>query len=367
MKYKGSANFRHDTDAPAGILIANLGTPDAPDPASVRRYLAEFLWDPRIVEQPRWLWWLALHGVILRIRPARVAKAYQTVWTEYGSPLLAISRRQRDALQRALARRCAAPVEVALGMRYGQPSIASALESLRQKGIQQLLVLPMYPQYSATTTGAVFDDVFDELKAWRWVPELRLIQHYHDAPAFIAALADSVEAHWRAHGRADRLLLSFHGLPKRYIKAGDPYFCECHKTGRLLAERLGLADDDWYLAFQSRFGREEWLKPYTDHTLRDWANQGVRRVQVLCPGFSADCLETLEEIAEQNKSQFLAAGGESYEYIPALNDQAAHIDALATLLLCHASGWPMCDAAWDADTRGTALTQRDQRAQRLGA
>lgn len=367
MRYKGLPDFDHGADAPTGILIANLGTPDAAEPSAVRRYLAEFLWDPRVVEQPRWLWWLVLHGVILRVRPRRVARAYATVWTDDGSPLLAISLRQREALQRLLARQCAAPVEVVLGMRYGQPSIASALESLRRKGVRRLLVLPLYPQYSATTTAAVFDAVFDELKTWRWVPELRLIQHYHDDPGYIGALAASVEAHWTAQGRAERLMMSFHGLPRRYLKAGDPYYCECHATGRLLAERLGLTDDAWRLTFQSRFGREEWLKPYTDHTLRDWAREGIRRVQVICPGFSADCLETLEEIAEQNKEAFIAAGGESLDYIPALNDRPEHIDALAALALRHAADWPLCDAGWDASAQARARAERERRARAQGA
>jgi ferrochelatase len=310
---------------------------------------------------------MILHGIILRIRPARVAKAYRSVWTDQGSPLLAVSLRQRQAFQRALAQQCAAPVEVALGMRYGNPSIASAMESLRKKAVQRLLVLPLYPQYSATTTAAVFDAVFDELKTWRWIPELRLVQHYHDEPAYIDALAKSVEAHWRQHDRAERLLLSFHGLPKRYLKAGDPYYCECRKTGRLLAEKLGLSDESWCLTFQSRFGREEWLKPYTDHVLRDLAKQGVRSVQVLCPGFSADCLETLEEIDGQNRELFLSRGGESFEYIPALNDQDIHMEALTNIVLRYASDWPLTADVWDETRRAAELSERTRRARHYGA
>ncbi len=361
-RYKGEAGFRHDQTPCTGVLLVNLGTPDAPTPSAVRRFLAEFLWDPRVVEVPRPLWWLILHGVILRLRPSRVARAYQTVWSEDGSPLLSIATRQAQAVREQLPGHVGGRIEVALGMRYGRPSILQALDELRGKGMRRLLVLPLYPQYSATTTASIFDAVFAEFQRWRWVPELRLIQHYHDEPSYIDALAASVRDHWERRGRPDRLLMSFHGIPRRYFDAGDPYFCECQKTGRLLAERLALPEGQWRLAFQSRFGREEWLRPYTDHTLQEWGKQGVGRVDVVCPGFSADCLETLEEIVEQNRELFLHAGGKEFTYIPALNDRPDHAQALCSLLAAHMQGWERQAASTEAD-----LSDTRQRARALGA
>lgn len=358
--YIGPKDYRHDSPNKLGVLITNLGTPDAPTPAALRRYLGEFLWDPRVVETPRALWWLILHGVILRIRPRRAARAYQSVWSPEGSPLLAISKRQATALQTALSARLTGPVQVALGMRYGNPSIASALESLRQGGIRRLLVLPLYPQYSATTTGSTFDAVSAVLRRWRWLPELRFVMHYHDHPAYLDAVADSVRSFRAANPGEAKLLFSFHGLPKRYLLAGDPYHCQCHATARQISERLGLTHDAWQTAFQSRFGREEWLKPYADHLLRDWGKAGVERVQVICPGFSADCLETLEEIAQQNHAIFLKAGGVRFDYIPALNDSTAHIDALAQIVQEQSCNGLVTESE-------QALKDRTRRAMELGA
>ncbi len=359
--YIGESEFRHDSSGSLGVLLTNLGTPDAPTTAAVRRYLAQFLWDPRVVETPRWLWALILHGVILRIRPRRSAALYREVWTTEGSPLLTISRRQAKAVAAELATRLQGPVTVALGMRYGSPSIADALEELRGAGIDRLLVLPLYPQYSATTTGSTFDALADVLKGRRRLPELRFITHYHDRPDYIAALASSVRESFARHGEPDRLLFSFHGLPKRYLMAGDPYFCECQKTARLLATELGLAAERWAVSFQSRVGREQWLRPYTDELLKDWGAAGVGHVQVACPGFSADCLETVEEIDQQNRAFFLEAGGETYHYIPALNDRPDHVAALTGLILDHIQGWP--DRA--ADTEQCARTR--EQAMALGA
>jgi len=331
--------FRHD-DAPCtGILLVNLGTPEAPTPKAVRDYLAEFLWDPRVVDVTRPVWWLALHGVILRVRPSKVAKAYQSIWTDDGSPLLAISKRLTAALQQRYKGTDESRVEVALAMRYGKPAIEQALQELQEKGMRRLLVLPLYPQYSSTTTAAVFDELSSVLGRWRWVPDIRFVQHYHDDPAYIEALAGSIREHWDTQGRAERLMISFHGIPERMCRAGDPYYCECVKTTRLLASKLGLNDDQWKLTFQSRFGREQWLQPATDETLTDWAEQGVRSVDVVCPGFSADCLETLEEINEQNRELFLSKGGERFSYIPALNDRAEHVDVLAGLIDAQLQGW----------------------------
>ncbi len=361
--YIGAKDYRHDQEGCTGVLLVNLGTTEAPTTAAVRRYLAEFLWDPRVIEMPRALWWLILHGVILRLRPRKVAHAYQSIWTPEGSPLLAISQRLAAALQTRLSERLSSRVEVALAMRYGQPSIDTALQTLRERGLRRLVVLPMYPQYSATTTASVFDEVARVLSTWRWVPELRFVQHYHDHPAYIEALAASVREHWQRNARGDKLLMSFHGIPRRYILAGDPYFCECQKTGRLLAAALGLSEDQWQLSFQSRVGREEWLQPYTDKVLAAWGKQQLARVDVVCPGFSVDCLETLEEIAMQDRSLFESRGGGDYTYIAALNDSEAHVALLCDLLAEQMRGWD--EAPLSADREQRQEIQR--RAQAMGA
>jgi protoporphyrin/coproporphyrin ferrochelatase len=338
--YVGSAGFRHGTPEKLGVLVVNLGTPDAPETGALRRYLKEFLWDPRVVEVPRPLWWLILHGFILNFRPSRSAALYRKVWTDEGSPLLVISRAQVAGFRERLAARLSGPVEVVLGMRYGNPSIPSALRQLHEQNVRRLLVLPLYPQYSGSTTGSTFDAVAAMLKSWRWVPELRFIGGYHDQGAYIEALAASVREHWAAHGRGEHLVMSFHGVPRRYLDLGDPYHCQCLKTGRLLAERLELDDARWSTTFQSRFGREEWLKPYTDESIRALGRRGLKRIDVVCPGFSADCLETLEEIAEQNAEFFHAVGGETLSYIPCLNARPDHLEFLAEHALRHLQGWP---------------------------
>ena len=338
-RYSAVSEFQHDLAECSGILLTNLGTPAAPTAAAIRRYLAEFLWDPRVVEQPRWLWWLVLHGIILRLRPKRAAKAYAEIWTDEGSPLMDISQQQAALLQPVLEPLFAAPVKVALAMRYGEPSIAAGLQALREAGARRILVLPLYPQYSATTTASTLDAVTRELQQWRWVPELRFVNHYHDHPAYIRALTNSIQTAWQATGRPDKLLFSFHGLPQRYLHAGDPYFCECHKTARLVAEQLQLDATAWETTFQSRFGPEPWLQPYTDHTLEKLAKQGTQHVQVICPGFAADCLETLEEINLQNRAIFLTAGGKTFHYIPALNTEPSHIQLMAELIQQHANDW----------------------------
>jgi len=340
MKYKNVTRFEHDMPENLGVLMLNLGTPEAPTPTAVRRYLAEFLGDPRVVEVPRPVWWLILHGVILRVRPNRSAKAYQAVWTDRGSPLLDVARRQAAGLQALLKERIGEEVRVELGMRYGKPSAAEALARLKGANVRRLLVLPLYPQYSATTTASTFDAVTNELSTWRWLPEMRFINHYHDERGYVDALAASIRAAWAEHGEPERLLFSFHGIPKRYFMAGDPYHCHCHKTARMVAERLGLDDDSWMVSFQSRVGRDEWLQPYTDETLKLWGADGVRSVHVIAPGFSADCLETLEEIDVENRNYFLEAGGETYHYIPCLNDDPEHLGMLAGLVERHCAGWP---------------------------
>jgi ferrochelatase len=363
MRYLNETDFRHDAPDFLGVLLVNLGTPEAPTAGAVRRYLAEFLSDPRVVELPRPLWLLLLHGVILPVRSRRSAHAYQQVWTPEGSPLLAIGRRQAAALQPALEAAGLGPLRVALAMRYGRPSIRQGLLELRAAGARRLLVLPLYPQYSATTSAAVFDAVTRELRTWRWVPELRWVNQYHDEPAYIAALAAALQRHWAAQGEPERLLFSFHGIPETYFRQGDPYHCQCHKTVRLLVERLGLARERWQLSFQSRVGRQTWLQPYTDQQLKEWGAAGIKRVQVICPGFAADCLETLEEIAMQNRRLFLAAGGQEYSYIPALNDDPDHIQALTAVVERHVRGWPEHRAG---DLRGE-YRDRAARARGLGA
>jgi ferrochelatase len=322
-----------------GVLLANLGTPDSPSPRDVRRYLKQFLWDRRVVELPRPLWWAVLNLIILNTRPRRSARAYAKVWTDEGSPLLVISRRQHAALQQALETRLDVPVRVALAMCYGNPSIAAGLAELREAGVRRVLVLPLYPQYSATSGAAIFDAVTQELQRWRAVPELRFIADYYDHPGYIAALAESVREYQAEHGTPDKLLMSFHGIPQEYADKGDPYPCQCEVTAERLARELGLEQVQWQFSFQSRLGPKDWLKPYTDQTLEMLGKQGVRSVQVICPGFSADCLETLEEIAMENRDVFLEAGGVDYRYIPCLNDRPGHIDFLAQLVERHLQGW----------------------------
>lgn len=356
--YQGSTELDgHSLPAATAVVLVNLGTPDAPTPAALRRYLGEFLADPRVVEAPRWLWRIILHGFILRFRPARSARAYQQVWTAEGSPLLTLSRKLAQSVARELRARLgeAAP-EVALAMSYGTPNLREVLEDLRQRGLRRLLLLPLYPQYSATTTAAVFDAATRVLQRWRWIPELRFVVDYHRAPGYVEALAASVRAHWQAHGQGERLLLSFHGIPRRCLDAGDPYFCQCEASARLLREALGLDETRLAVAYQSRVGREPWLKPYTDRTLESWARAGLRRVDVLCPGFAVDCLETLEEIAQQNAQAFVRAGGERLSYIPALNDQPAHARLLADLALVHLGGW---QASTDAEDRAQRAARVD--------
>ncbi|BBL76024.1 ferrochelatase [Methylomagnum ishizawai] len=315
------------------VLLVNLGTPAAPTPAAVRQYLGEFLMDPRVVEIPRPVWWLILHGIILRVRPRKSAHAYASIWTPEGSPLLVYSRRLTDAVRRELSGRLGREVVVELAMRYGQPSIAGQLEALRAQGFERFLVLPLYPQCAASTTATAFDAVADTFKRWRAVPELRFVRDYHDHPGYIAAVADSIERHWREQGRSGFLLFSFHGLPERSRELGDPYYQHCQTTTRLIVERLGLQEGAWQLVFQSRFGPAQWLQPYCVEVLKELPSRGVKAVDVVCPGFAVDCLETLEEIAIANKEVFMAAGGESYRMIPALNDGPEHAKLLADIVV----------------------------------
>ncbi len=372
MQYFGQPDFQH-TEVPAvGVLLANLGTPDAADAPALRRYLAEFLWDPRVIEMSRPLWWLILHLAILPFRPKKSAELYQKVWTPEGSPLLTISRRQAAAVEAILKAEVGTPIHVALGMRYGNPSMRSALRELAAKGCRRILLLPLYPQYAAVTSGSTFDALATEVTAWRWVPEMRIVQHYHDEPGYIRSLAASIREAWADGSQADKLLFSFHGIPQRYFEAGDPYFCHCHKTARLVAEDLGLPADRYQVSFQSLFGKEEWLKPYTDKTMQGMAKSGIRSLDVICPGFSADCLETIEEIDGMNREIFLHAGGERYRYIPALNDRPDHVRFLADLTLRNLQGWVEPAGAWDAErarreAEASARRAEERKAAAVGA
>ena len=356
----------HGRPESLGVLLVNLGTPDAPTPSAVRRYLARFLWDPRVVELPRPLWWMVLHGFILRLRPARSARAYAKIWTEQGSPLLVHSQNLADAVGQRLDSSLAGAARVRLGMSYGAPSIDSAIDDLIRLDARRILCLPLYPQYSCTTTASVFEAVTRALGRRRWVPEFRFVNHYHDAPGFIAAQAQNIREFWERHGRGDRLLFSFHGVPKQTMMKGDPYHCQCQKTARLIAAALGLADGDWQLSFQSRLGRAEWLRPYTDETVASLGEQGLAKLDVVCPGFAADCLETLEEIAMQNAELFVHSGGGSLRYIPALNAREDHAAFISQLVEKHAGGWPEASAR----TPASGPAERDEsrrRALAMGA
>ncbi|MBI5717347.1 MAG: ferrochelatase [Burkholderiales bacterium] len=335
---------RHGQPARTAVLLVNLGTPAAPTPAATRRYLAEFLADPRVVEIPRLVWLPLLHGVILRTRPRRSAAKYAGIWMPEGSPLAVWTERQARALHATMAQR-GHEVLVAHAMRYGEPALPRQLDGLVQSGATRVLVLPLYPQYSAATTASSFDKVMQWAAKTRRVPALRFVDAFHDDAGYVEALAEDLQAHWRAHGRAERLLLSFHGMPARTLELGDPYFCHCQKTARLLIERLQLDPRQVQVTFQSRFGKARWLEPYTEPTLRQLATAGVKSVDVMCPGFVADCLETLEEIGIEARAAFSAAGGQDFRYVPCLNAGPRWISALAEITLRHLQGWPLAPAA----------------------
>jgi ferrochelatase len=334
--------FQHGTAPRTGVLLINLGTPDAPTAPALRRYLKEFLSDPRVVEIPRLLWWPILNGIILNTRPKHSAAKYASVWLPEGSPLRVHTERQTKLLKGALGE-AGHRVEVDYAMRYGQPSVADALARLKQQNCTRILLLPLYPQYAGSTSATALDAAYAWLQKSRNQPEIRSVRNFHDHPGYIAALAASVREHWAAHGlpgKSYRLMLSFHGVPKRTLELGDPYHCECLKTGRLVTEALGLRQEQVAICFQSRFGKAEWLQPYTAPTLHQLAKEGVERVDVMCPGFTSDCLETLEEIAMEGKADFLSAGGKTYHYIPCLNERPDWITALADIVSHHLAGWP---------------------------
>ncbi len=336
MSFRPEPVFSHGQPARSAVLLCNLGTPEAATAPALRRYLAEFLADPRVVEIPRPLWWLILHGIILRTRPAKSAAKYASIWTAQGSPLKVWTARQTALLQERLATDVCT---VRYAMRYGQPSIASELDSLHAEGHRRILILPLYPQYSGTTSASVFDAVYRWAAQQRNIPELRFVNRYHDNAGYIQALAHSIRRHWQQHGRPDQLVMSFHGVPERTLQLGDPYHCECHKTARLLAAELGLQPSQYRLTFQSRFGRAAWLQPYTEPTVVALAQSGTARVDMVCPGFTSDCLETLEEINMEVRAAFLQAGGKTFHYIACLNDQPDWITALASIAAQNMAGW----------------------------
>ena len=354
--------YTHGTAPRTGVLLVNLGTPTAPTAAALRPYLKEFLSDPRVVEIPRPIWWLILNGIILNTRPAKSAKKYASVWTSEGSPLKVHTEKQAKLLAGFLAQAGQRELHVSWAMRYGQPSIRSQLDAMRAAGCTRILVVPLYPQYAASTTATVIDEVANCLRHWRNLPEVRYVRSFGDDPGYIEALAASVRAHWQRNGQADRLVLSFHGIPRRSLDLGDPYHCECYKTGRLLGEALKLAPERLIVSFQSRFGKAEWLKPYTQPTLEELGGSGVGSVDVMCPGFVSDCLETLEEINMECREAFLHAGGKQFSYIPCLNENQPWIEALTTLSLNHLGNW-LSIAPPDA----ASLARQASRARELGA
>ncbi len=332
-RYLGRTKDIHNQkSAKLGILLTNLGTPEAPTTSALRKYLREFLSDPRVVEIPRIIWMCILHGIILRVRPKKSAALYKSIWTEQGSPLLVNSEKQKEKIADRLTKQYGDDVTVALAMRYGQPSIENALNRFQQSGVSDIVVLPLYPQYAGPTVAATFDAVVDTLKKWRWIPSLRFISGYHNNEKYIEALANSVTKHIEKHGKPDKLVLSYHGMPKYFLEQGDPYFCFCAATTRLMVEKLGFEESEFVMTFQSRFGKAEWLQPYTDVTLESLAKEGHKHVAIISPAFSADCLETLEELEHENRAMFMEAGGETYHYIPALNDDELHIDALVDVI-----------------------------------
>lgn len=340
VKYIGEKDYEHGSKEKIGVLITNLGTPDAPNKKELKVYLNQFLSDPRVIELPKILWQIILKLVILQIRPSKSAEAYKQIWTDKGSPLLDIANRQLNKIQSSFSSKNE-NIVFEVGMRYGNPSIPDALLKLQKKQVRRLLVLPMYPQYCAATTGSTFDEVTNVLQKWRWIPEMRFINQYFEEKNYIEALSNSIKSFWKKTSKPQKIIFSYHGIPKRYLTNGDPYHCFCLKTTRLVKEYMGLSDDEIITTFQSRFGREEWLKPYTSETLKELPKQGIKNIHIISPGFSSDCLETLEELEEENKEYFMESGGENYHYIPCLNDHDDHIDVFVNLIKKHTQGWPL--------------------------
>jgi ferrochelatase len=340
MTLRPEPPLRHGTPSRTGLLLVNLGSPAEPTAAATRRYLAEFLSDPRVVEIPRLVWWPILHGIILRVRPARSAAKYASIWMPEGSPLSVWTQRLTQGLRDSFET-AGLQIVVQQAMRYGSPGVADGLDALRAAGVSRVLVLPLYPQYASATTASIWDAVARWSGQARYLPEFRFVNRYGDEPAYIESLAESVRSHWAVAGRGRMLVMTFHGLPERSLMLGDPYHCECHKTGRLLAEALGLGPGEYKVTFQSRFGRAQWLRPYTEPALQEMAAGGLERVDVICPGFPVDCLETLEEIGLEAREAFLQAGGREFHYIPCLNATPGAVAAIAAVAMRHLQGWPV--------------------------
>lgn len=363
MSFAKEPDFQHGQTPRTGVLLVNLGTPDEPTPKALRRYLGQFLWDRRVVEIPRLLWWPILNGIILRVRPKKSAAKYASIWMPQGSPLRVWTEKQTTLLAGFLGQH-GHQLRVRHAMRYGQPSVASQLDALKAEGVDRVLIVPLYPQYSGATTASVMDEVFRWGQQTRRLPELRHVNHFHDDADYIASLAESVREHWAREGRPDKLVMSFHGMPHRTLLLGDPYHCECMVTGRLLAQALGLTKDQYVVTFQSRFGKAKWLQPYTEPTLRALAKAGTKRVDVICPAFVSDCIETLEEIDMEAREAFLSSGGQAFTYIPCLNDRLDWIRALSRIVEQHLRGWP---TQLEHQPSADALRQRQERAQAMGA
>lgn len=331
------SNENNHKSAKTGVLLTNLGSPSAPNSTAVRSYLREFLSDPRVVEIPRIIWLIILHGIILRIRPKKSAKLYQSVWTEQGAPLVVISKAQQQKVATQIAERYGSDVIVDIAMRYGEPSIVGALQKFQQQGVDNIVVLPLYPQYAGPTTASTFDAISNEFQKWRYVPSLHFINSYHNNSYYITALANTVNEHIEKHGVPDKLVLSYHGMPELFYQWGDPYYDFCKITTDLLTQELlnrstNLSEESFVMTFQSRFGKAQWLQPYTDATLEHLAKEGHKHIAIISPAFSADCLETLEELEHENREIFMEAGGEEYHYIAALNDREDHIEAIVKVL-----------------------------------
>lgn len=365
--FESSPDYEHGLPESLGVLLINTGTPDAPTPEAVRRFLKQFLSDTRVIEIPRLLWWIVLHAYILRVRPQQSAAAYEKIWTEQGSPLLLHSLDIAGSVQEKLSARLSGAIHVELAFRYGNPSIEDALEKMYQQYVRRILVLPLYPQYSGASTGSAFEAIATSLGRRRWVPEVHFINHYHDAAGYISAVAASIRDYWDLHGRGDRLLFSFHGMPRRTLDLGDPYHCQCHKTARLVAESLELEPESWTTSFQSRLGRAEWLRPYTDEIIDTWGSEKSGKVDIVCPGFSADCLETLEEVAIGYAADFKAAGGGELRYIPALNARDDHIGFLSRLIERNVAGWPEASPDWSLSETAREMDKSLRRARDMGA
>lgn len=365
--YWGRDQFDHAQIPKLGVLLVNLGTPGEPTRRAVRNYLSEFLNDPRVIEMPAFLRRLLVHGLILPVRPRRTVRLYRSIWTDAGSPLMVNSERLAASLRTSLSERLFGAVSVGLGMTYGNPSVTEVVRQMLNDGVERLLVLPLYPQYSGASTGAAFDAVTKVLRKLRWVPDLRFVGQYHSQPRYIDAIAASIRELVEKVGKTDRLLFSFHGMPRVTLLKGDPYFCQCHRTARLVAEAMQLEDSQWGVSFQSRVGHAEWLGPSTDVTLKKLARSSVESVMVVCPGFAVDCLETLEEVDVRYRGLFLREGGKRFEYVSCLNDVPDHVHALTEIIASAASGWPEALASYSSSQKKEESEKRQRLAKNMGA